>query len=231
MHPRTRARLAATILAGAAITLAALSYWPQAIPLAIAAAAVVTLVPDRSLSEDVAKALAEGPTQTLTDLADATRLEGNGILRRHDDRVLLFVPAKPIDATQCPSFDGHTYLHQRPPAIGMWCTPPGQGLYKLWASQGNPPRQRGLEEATAILKQALPAMGLGDDVTVEAGKNLRVRYAPAIASTSDAGRAWHRQGADPVTSFVGMVIAACVDRPIRLVQHERIDGGILTEWA
>lgn len=226
MHPATRARTAAAILA---LTAAALWYLGQSGPAVVLvgiAAAVAILVPDRSMTTDVAHALHTGPTQGLADMADAVRLQGRGILRAHKDTVMLFLPTHAAAPGDCPVFDGQTRLHQRPP-VGMWVTPPGKGLFDAW--RANDTLHRGVEGATATLKRALPGLGLGQDVHVEQGATLRVTFRPTLPA-DDATRPWHLMGGDAVTSFIGMVLAHAMGRPVQLLHRDDVEAGHQTEW-
>lgn len=173
-------------------------------------------------------AVAPAGLEGLAALVKGLGVEGRGIHVPTDASVRLFLPADDSVGTEdIPRIDADTALIRgRPGALGLALLPPGSSLLDEWSRRGRSPKEGGTEAAAATIRRALPELGVGDDVRVEAGDGrLRVqyrhtRYLDLCRTTREEWAPWHLQGGCPVCSLVACLAAISTGTPLRFAKVE-----------
>jgi len=202
-------------MAGAAALLLFVADEPAAaLVLAVAAVALPVVSGTRRPSRPTG----DGSMAGLAALARGLGIEGHGVHAFADGAPRLFLPAG--RAGPLPELHRDQVLHRGPGRLGVSVPPPGAPLLRRWEQESGLPRGGGDVEAADHVRRALPRLGLGAAVAVDAGPRLRVRYRPlahadACRTAREELAPWHVQGGCPTCSFVALLAAAAHGAPVR----------------
>lgn len=225
-----RARILAAALAIGAAVAASLGAWGIAIGLAVVAASTALLVSDEVAPLGRMGAAAEGATIALARLSKEMNLEGAGIVLPADipGETRVFIPARGDQRVNLTAIDSLNALQRhREGAIGLLLPAPGSALEREWAEIRPSQRGEGPEAAAGVLREAMPALGLGRRVRLaRSGDRIRVTYESAAfaalcRSIADEHAPWHLQGGCPACSFVAATVARATGEPMRIVDAGR----------
>lgn len=236
MQAVTGARVFGALALALGAGLMAFGEWGPGLGVATAGAAAALLVTERAAPPALPDRSAAGPLAALGALARDLKLEGRGVVipgRSPEEPSRLFVPARDGALDALPPVDAPDVVQRaHAGAVGALFAPPGAGLEAEWRATSGLPEGAGAEEATAHLRRALPALGLGASVVVARGKSaIRVAYTPlafagTCRETREAGAPWHVQGGCPACSFAAILVARALKSPVRLaaagVDGERV---------
>lgn len=225
MQPVTRARIAGGLCGAVGVGLMAVGEYGPGLAALASGATALAIVTERAIPERVPDAGAAGLLATTGALTRGLKLQGRGIVFPGGEAPSrLYIPARDAKVDEVDAHDPALVVQREGVAApGVVLAPPGAGFEAAWREMRGLPTGAGAEEAALHLREALPALALGSEVSVaRSAQTLRVSYVPlAFAAACRASREdhapWHLQGACPACSFAAILVARALGGPVKLL--------------
>lgn len=232
--PAARARIAGGIAVAAGAGLVAMGEAGAGLGALTAGAAILLLVTEQGVPDDLPDAAAAGPQASLAAVARELELRGRGIIipgATRDQPATLFVPVQDVALDSLGRIDPTLVFHRdEASALGIALAPPGRGLEAAWRAGHGLPEGAGAEEAAVHVRGAFTRFGLGRDLVFARSSNfLRIEYtstvyAEACRRAAEEQAPWHMQGGCPACSLAAILAGWAYNRPIRLRDGGFLDG-------